>query len=232
MSDVTLVIGNKRSSSWSLRPWLFLQHHGVNFREVVVNHDQPGGQANVAKYSPSGRLPVLLSNEFAVWESLAICEFCAEWFALPAAWPMAPGARAMARSVAHEMQSGFVHLRRELSFDAARKPAPAAISAAAQADVKRIRSIWRTARARFGSRGDWLFGQFGIVDAMFAPVALRFQQYAVELDSVEREYISHVLDHHAVQAWIDSVVHGPSEARPQPAAAGGNDAIRSVARPR
>lgn len=228
MSEVTLVIGNKRSSSWSLRPWLFLQHHGVNFREVVVNQDQPGGQGNVAKYSPSGRLPVLLSNEFAVWESLAICEFAAEWFALPAAWPMAPGARAMARSVAHEMQSGFVHLRRELGFDASREPTPAAISASAQADVIRIRSIWRTAKARFGSRGGWLFGQFGIVDAMYAPVALRFHQYALDLDGAERDYVAQVLDHHAVQAWLDSVQHAPREIR-QPTT--GDDSIRSMVIP-
>lgn len=232
MSEVTLVIGNKRSSSWSLRPWLFLQHHGVNFRELIVNPDQPGGLANLAKYSPSGRLPVLLSSEFAVWESLAICEFAAEWFALPAAWPMAPGARAMARSVAHEMQSGFVHLRRELSFDAARRPAPAAISANAQADVTRIRTIWRAARARFGSRGEWLFGQFGIVDAMFAPVALRFHQYSVELDGAERQYVSQVLDHHAVQAWIDAVMHAPRETKPQAAATGSDDSMRSVILPR
>jgi glutathione S-transferase len=228
MSEATLVIGNKRSSSWSMRAWLFLKHHGVNFREVVVNQDQPGGHAIVAKYSPSGRLPVLLSNEFAVWESLAICEFAAEWFALPAAWPMAPGARAMARSVAQEMQSGFLHLRRELSFDVSRSPAPAAISASAQADVARVRSIWRAARARFGSRGDWLFGQFGIADAMFAPMALRLHQYAVDLDGAERDYVAQVLDHHAVQAWTDSVMHAPKESRSQPASTTGDDSMRSV----
>lgn len=214
MSDVTLVIGSKRLSSWSLRPWLFLKHHGVTFREVVVALDQPNSTANIVKHSPSGRLPVLLSKEFAVWESLAICEFAAEWFALPAAWPMAPSARAMARSVAQEMHAGFGHLRRELSFDAARNRVPAAVGPATRADIARVRAIWRGARSRFGAHGPWLFGQFGIVDAMFAPVALRFHQYAVELDGVEQEYLAQVLDHHAVQAWIDSVQHGAKTETP------------------
>ena len=232
MSDVTLVMGSKRSSSWSLRPWLFLQHHGVTFRELVINTEQPGSHANVLKYSPSGRLPVLLSNDFAVWESLAICEFSAEWFALPAAWPMQPGARAMARSVAQEMQAGFVHLRRELSFDAARKPAPAAISQSAVADITRVRTIWRGARARFGSRGPWLFGQFGIVDAMFAPMAMRLAQYAVPLDGPERDYVAQVLDHHAIQAWNDSVMHGPgSEQRTANAAKDAAEPVRSMLLP-
>ena len=210
MSEVTLVIGHKRTSAWSLRPWLFLQHHGVSFREVIVSQEQPGAQATIAKYSPSGRLPVMLCSEFAVWESLAICEFAAEWFALPAAWPMAPAARAMAKSACHEMQSGFVHLRRELSFDAARTPLAApSLSVNAQAEIARVRSIWRNARARFGAHGDWLFGQFGIADAMFAPVAMRFHQYAIALDGAEREYVAQVLDHHAVQAWMDHVAHAP-----------------------
>lgn len=215
MSEVTLVIGHKRTSPWSLRPWLFLQHHGVSFREVIVNQDQPGAQANIAKYSPSGRLPVLLCNEFAVWESLAICEFAAEWFALPAAWPMAPAARAMARSICHEMHSGFAHVRRELSFDTARAPlSTAPLSVNAQSDVARVRSIWRGARARFGMHGDWLFGRFGIADAMFAPLALRFHQYALPLDGPEREYVSQVLDHHAVQAWTDQGANAASSERP------------------
>lgn len=214
MSEITLVIGPKRTSSWSLRPWLFLQHHGVSFRERVITQDQPGAQADIARISPSGRLPVLLCNEFAVWESMAICEFAAEWFALPAAWPMAPAARAVARSISHEMQSGFVHLRRELSFDAARRPHTAApLSVNALADVARVRHVWRNARTRFGTHGDWLFGQFGIADAMFAPVALRFHQYAIALDGPERAYVSQVLDHHAVQAWMDHVTTAPPPVR-------------------
>lgn len=205
MSEVTLVIGSKRLSSWSLRPWLFLQHHGVNFREVVVELDQPGTRAEVLRYSPSGRLPVLLAKEFTVWDSLAICEFAAEWFALPGAWPMAPGARAMARAAACEMHSGFHHLRREWPFDAARDGIPAALSEAAQSELDRVRALWRGARLREDSKGPWLFGHFGVADAMFAPLALRLRQYRADLDGPERDYCEALCSHHAVEAWVESV---------------------------
>ncbi|MGQ0618722.1 MAG: glutathione S-transferase family protein [Panacagrimonas sp.] len=232
MSDVSLVIGSKRRSSWSLRPWLFLHHHGVGFREVVIELDQPQTRPNILKYSPSGRVPVLLSSEFAVWESMAICEFAAEWFALPGAWPMAPGARALARAAAHEMHAGFADLRRELPFDAARRPMPAAMSERAQADIERIRTLWRGARTRFGAdKGPWLFGHFGIVDAMFAPVALRLYQYAVPIDGPERAYYEAVIEHHAVEAWVESVEYemGRSSLKPQAPTAsrvrGGGEAL-------
>lgn len=206
MTDVTLVIGSKRLSSWSLRPWLFLQHHGVNFREVVIDLTQPGARAQVLRYSPSGRLPVMVSGDFAVWDSLAVCEFAAEWFALPGAWPMAPGARAMARAAVCEMHSGFAHLRREWPFDATRERLPAVLSEAARADVLRVRAVWRGARTRYGGKGPWLFGNFGIADAMFAPVALRMGQYGYELDGPERDFHDAVVEHHAVEAWVESAV--------------------------
>lgn len=201
MSDLTLVIGSKRFSSWSLRPWLFLQHHGVPFCEVIVALRQPHTAAAIARHSPSGHVPVLLGADFAVWESQAICEFCAETFALPTPWPHATAARAMARSVAQEMHAGFGHLRRELSFDALRVGPGTPLGAAAQADLDRIRAIWREARARFGQDGPWLFGAFGIADAMFAPVALRLHQYAVPVEGAEAAYVAQVRDHPAVRAW-------------------------------
>lgn len=209
MSDVSLVIGSKRKSSWSLRPWLFLQHHGVSFNEVVIELDQPQTRDRILEFSPSGRVPVLRGPEFVVWDSLAICEFAAEWFALPAAWPLAPGARAMARAAACEMHAGFADLRRELPFDAGRTPAAVVISDAAQVQVARIRDLWREARLLHGQQGPWLFGSFGIVDAMYAPVALRFQQYAIEIDGPERQYWEAVVEHHAVEAWVESVRYAP-----------------------
>lgn len=203
MTDITLVIGSRRKSSWSLRPWLFLQHHGVGFREVLIELDQPQTRENILRYSPSGRVPALLSSEFAVWESMAICEFAAEWFALPGAWPMLPAARAMARAIANEMHAGFADLRRELPFDAGRQPTPVAIGDRAQADIARIRGLWRSARTRFGGEGPWLFGNFGIVDAMYAPVALRLHQYAVPVEGPERDYCEAVARHPAIEAWVE-----------------------------
>lgn len=107
------------------------------------------------------------------------------------------------------MHAGFAELRRELPFDAGRPPAAVAINDAAQAQVARIRDLWREARLLHGQQGPWLFGSFGIVDAMYAPVALRFQQYAIEIDGPERQYCEAVVEHHAVEAWVESVRYAP-----------------------
>ncbi len=204
MSGLTLCIGSKNLSSWSLRPWLFLRHHGLPFKEILIPLDQPETRVRLMAHSPSGRVPALYHGDLRVWESIAICEYAAETFALPGAWPLKPAARAFARSVAHEMHSGFADLRRELPFNATRDPAPVTVSAAAQADIERVCTIWREARSRFGWLGDWLFGSFGIADAMFAPVALRFAAYDVPLEATERDYVRCVLAHPAVQQWIEA----------------------------
>lgn len=219
MSGLTLCIGSKNLSSWSLRPWLLMHHHELPFKELLIALDQPDTRKRILERSPSGRVPVLLHGRVRVWESLAICEYVAETFALPGAWPMDPEARAFARAVAHEMHGGFADLRRELPFDATRAPAAKEISAAAQGDVDRICAIWREARSRFGWQGEWLLGHFGIADAMFAPVALRFSAYDVKLERTERDYVDAILAHPAVQLWRDGAAHEAPARRARPAAA-------------
>jgi len=201
---LTLVLGSKTRSSWSLRPWLFLRHHEVPFEEIVIPLDQKDTRARILDHSPSGKVPCLLHGPVKVWESLAICEYAAETLALPAAWPMDPSARALARSMTSEMHAGFEKLRRELPFDALRKPAPQALGPQAAEEVARVRALWREARSQHGRGGPWLFGRFGIADAMYAPVALRFHAYGVELDGAEREYVFNLLMHPAVQEWLDA----------------------------
>ncbi|HSW14777.1 MAG TPA: glutathione S-transferase N-terminal domain-containing protein [Solimonas sp.] len=202
MQKLTLVIADKSRSSWSLRPWLFLRHHGVEFEEVRIALGRPDTREHILEHSPSGKLPCLHHGALRVWESLAICEYAAETFALPLAWPLEPAARAMARAMAAEMHAGFAELRHELPFDTLRPPMPQAYGEKAAVDIARIRALWREARQLHG-QGGWLFGKFGIVDAMFAPVALRFHQYQVPLDGIEREYMFQMLMHPAVQAWMD-----------------------------
>lgn len=204
MSVLTLYIGSKTLSSWSLRPWLLLKHHQVPFEEVVIALRQPDTHARILEHSPSGKVPLLRHGERRIWESLAICEYAAETFLLPAAWPMDPAARAYARAISAEMHSSFADLRRELPFEAHREPERKTIGDGALADIARIRSLWREARTRFGSGGQWLFGRFGIADAMFAPVALRFFLYDIELDGPEREYVDSIVLHPAVQAWMEA----------------------------
>jgi glutathione S-transferase len=204
MSEMTLYIGSKSLSSWSMRPWLLLRHHGCRFREEVIALDQPDTRARLLEHSPSGRVPVLVDGALRVWESLAICEYAAETLVLPGAWPADRAARAFARSAAAEMHASFAALRRELPFDATRDPAAKSVSGEVQADIARICAIWREAMTLHRSHGDWLCGAFGIIDAMYAPVALRFHGYAVTLPEDARAYVAQVLAHPQVQRWIES----------------------------
>jgi len=225
MPDLKLVIGTKNLSSWSLRPWFFLRQNGIPFSELLIDLDRPETQSEILRYSPSGRVPALIDQDLTVWESLAICEHLAERLGIADAWPSDPAARAMARSVAAEMHSGYAALRREMSFEATRRPEPVSLSAEASADVARIREIWREARSRFGEgNGEWLFGRFGIADAMFAPVALRFYGYAIPLDGPEQQYLWQLISSAVMREWIggaflDLAVQKPRESTPAAAPA-------------
>jgi glutathione S-transferase len=201
MSGLTLVIANKNYSSWSLRAWLFLRHTGVSFREIRVGLDEPDTRARIAQYSPSGRVPVLVDGDLTVWDSLAICEYLNERVPEVHGWPADREARAVARSVSAEMHSGFQALRNELPMNcrARRRVTP---SAAALADIERVRSIWESCRSRYGAGGPWLFGPFSIADTMYAPVVLRFRTYAVELDGSAAAYAHTVLSDAAMNEWL------------------------------
>jgi glutathione S-transferase len=201
MSDPTLVIGNKTYSSWSLRPWLLLRQAGIPFTEIRIPLYTPESSAEIAKYSPSGHVPVLLDGETRVWESLAICEWAAERHPEAGAWPEAPAVRAVARSVASEMHAGFVSLRAELPMYCRGRRKGVSPSPAALAQIERVRTIWRDCRARHGRGGDFLFGRFGIADAMFAPVVLRFDTYGVELSGAARDYAEAVKALPALREW-------------------------------
>lgn len=210
--ELVLVIGDKRKSSWSLRPWLALEATGYPFRERMIRLDRPTSRAELDAASPTGKVPVLLDGDLAVHESLAICEALAEWFPAARLWPDDPGVRALARSVATEMHGGFPNLRRELSMDLALRttltPSPAA-----QAEIDRICAVWRDCRSRFGAGGDMLFGTWTIADCMYAPVATRFRSYGVPLDATCQAYVDAVLERPAMRAWTADAL---AEAREDP----------------
>lgn len=201
MSDLTLVIGNKNYSSWSLRGWLFLKHTGAAFREIRVPLEQPDTNARIAQYSPAGRVPILINGGVTVWDSLAICEYLSETVLGGKGWPSDVNARAVARSVSAEMHSGLQALRNELPMNcrARRKLAP---SPAARADITRILSIWDTCRSQHAAAGPWLFGSFSIADAMYAPIAFRFQTYDVGLTGNSAAYAKTLLAHPAMLEWL------------------------------
>jgi glutathione S-transferase len=205
MQRPQLVIGTKRYSSWSLRAWLALKQAGVTFEEIVIRLRQPDSKARIAQYSPSGRLPFLRDDDVSVWDSLAICEYVAEMLPGAYLWPKDRSARAVARSVAAEMHSGFPALRDHLSMDVARTIALPVIPEAAQADIARIQAIWTDCRRRFGTTGGpFLFGGFTLADAMYAPVATRFRTYGVKLDPVCQAYVDAIMALPAMIEWVQA----------------------------
>jgi len=202
---LTLVIGNKNYSSWSMRPWVAARAFGIPFTEARLLLDQPDTAANIARYTHSGRVPVLLAGEITVWDSLAICEYLAEQFPDKHLWPQDVAARALARSVTAEMHSGFAGLRSAMSMNIKASLPGRGRTADAQADIGRVCEIWEECLSRFGHH-QFLFGEFSIADAFFAPVVSRFKTYGVALAPALQAYCDRVLAHPAVKRWIDEAL--------------------------
>jgi glutathione S-transferase len=195
MSTRTLVIGNKNYSTWSLRPWLVLRMARIPFEEILIPLYEPGSKAALLRHSPAGKVPILKDGDRLVFESLAICEYAAELAPEAGLWPADAAARAHARSISAEMHAGFIALRSAMPMNlrvrGRRLATP--LSPDAQADVERVGALLDDARARFGAGGPFLFGAFGIADAMFAPVATRLRSYSIALPP-------------RAQAWSDAVL--------------------------
>lgn len=210
MSELTLVVGSKNYSSWSLRPYLALAHTGQPFQEVVIALDEPDTASKIAQYTPSGRVPVLRHGDLTLWDSLAICEYLAETFPAAKLWPEDKAARAVARSVTAEMHSGFQALRSNLPMDIrGRKPGKGQDAPGVQEDIRRIQQLWRECRERFGKEGPFLFGRFTIADAFYAPVVTRFVTYDVKLDAVASAYRDAVLALPTFKKWADAAAVEP-----------------------
>ena len=207
-APMTLVIGTKRYSSWSLRPWLAARMAGVDFDEVLITLRQPDTKAEILKHSPSGKVPCLLHGSLAIWDSLAICEYLAELH--PTLWPESREARAIARAVSAEMHSGFPNLRNACSMDMCVTTPLAEIPPEVAAEVARIQALWNDCQARFGARagGPFLFGRFSIADAMFAPVVSRFTTFAIDLDAGARAYCDAVWSLPPMQEWKQAACAG------------------------
>jgi len=208
MAPLTLVIGNKNYSSWSLRAWLFMKHVGVEFQEILVALDTADTRDHLDRYGPSGRVPVLRQGKLCVWDSLAICEYVEELSGK--GWPQAREARAVARSVCAEMHSGFTTLRSLWPMNARARNRRTAVTAALEADVERIDEIWNDCRVRFGKDdGPWLFGEYSVADAMYAPVVLRFNTYGAHVSQTARWYMATVLEDAALQEWLQAAKQEP-----------------------
>jgi glutathione S-transferase len=200
------VIGNKNYSSWSLRAWLHLRESGIPFEEVPLLLDTEGFADEVRRYSPAGRVPVLVDGDVTLWDSMAIIEYVLEHVGGAVGWPADRAADAMARSVAAEMHAGFEALRDELpqNLRAEIPLADADLSDSCRRDIARVESIWATARARYGSAGPWLFGEFSIADVVYAPVALRFATYRIPLGTDAQGFVDQILRLESVQEFVSA----------------------------
>lgn len=198
---LTLVIGNKNYSSWSMRPWVALTAFGIPFNEVRVLLDQPDTSARIAEYSGAGRVPVLVAGDMTIWDSLAICEYVAEQFPDLHLWPQDVAARAMARSITAEMHSGFAGLRNAMSMSIRASLPGRGRTPEALGDIGRVCEIWEECLSRFGHH-QFLFGSFSIADAFYAPVVMRFKTYGVSLAPALQAYCDRVQAHPAVARWV------------------------------
>jgi glutathione S-transferase len=201
MADFTIYLANKNYSSWSLRGWLMLKQTGATFDEFVIPLYEPQSRAEILRHTPAGKLPTLVHGKVTIWESLALGEYLAELFPAAGLWPEDRAARAHARAISHEMHAGFLPLRRHFPMNM-RKTFDRAVIPEAQADIDRITAIWRDCRKSFGSSGDFLFGSFGIADAMYAPVVSRLLTYKVPLDRESEAYAAAVTAWPAYQEWL------------------------------
>jgi glutathione S-transferase len=208
----TLIVGSKNYSSWSLRPWLLLRHFGVGFDEVVLPLDTPEYYRRIGDYSPTGRVPAMHVGDERIWDSLAICEVANERWLGGRGWPGDPRARAAARCAAAEMHSGFGALRAQLPMDCARTPREPHWDEAAVRDIERIQQLWRGLRTSHGDGEGFLCGSFGIVDAMFAPVCVRFRGYGPALDRNAERYLDTIFALPAMQQWLRDAAAEPVRA--------------------
>jgi glutathione S-transferase len=198
-----LVVGTKKWSTWSMRPWLVLKHTGAPFTETLIPLREAGTtESAIRPHSPSGLVPALKDGDLTVWDSLAICEYLAEKF--DGLWPADPAARAQARAAAAEMHSGFASLRGECPMDLSAEPRVVELSEATHKDIRRIVALWNDMLRRHG--GPFLAGGWSIADAFYTPVATRFRTYGVMLSDfgdagAAGEYCERLLETQEFKAW-------------------------------
>ena len=207
--SLTLVIGTKRFSSWSLRPWYAMKVAGIAFDEAIIELRQPETKTEILKWSPSGKVPLLIDGAVKVWDSLAIGEYLAERFPAAGLWPDAPETRAVARAVAAEMHSGFMPTRQVCYMDLQSDTPLIYIPVDVAPDLARLDAIMSDCRTRFGAGGPFLFGRFSYADAMYSALATRVRTYRLPLGPVAAAYCDTLLAQPAMAEWIKGAAEPP-----------------------
>ncbi len=201
MAKAILVIGNKNYSSWSLRPFMAMAMADIDFEEKFVRFGEPRFSREIKKISKAGRVPVLLHNNLTIWDTMAIMEYLAETWPNRNLWPKNKAARALARSACAEMHSGFQNLRNDCPMNLRRPHGPVPMSTAILVEVARLEALWRHCRITHGKGGPFLFGKFGIADAMFAPVVTRLETFDIKVAVDTQHYMNAVLATPAFHEW-------------------------------
>ncbi len=211
MAKPLLVIGNRNYSSWSLRPYMALAMAGIPFDEKLVRFGEPQFTRAMKMVSAAGMVPVLKHKGLTVWDSLAIIEYAAETWPKMHVWPKTAAARAMARSAAAEIHSGFRGIRGACPMNLRRPKVPlkAGFSAAVMKDVKRLETLWAQCRKAHGKGGPFLFGKFSAADAMYTPVVMRLDSYAIPVSKETRKYMAAVMTTPAFKTWHAAAMKEP-----------------------
>ena len=202
MGVMLLTIGNKNYSSWSLRPWILMKHLGLEFEERLLPLDTPEFSRDIPAISPTRRVPVLQHGDLRIWDSLAICEYACD--IAGCGWPQDREIRAVARAISAEMHSGFSILRSQWPMNARALGRRSAPNPERSAELTRIEDLWTDCRTRFGAGGPWLFGEYSVADAMYAPVVLRMRTYGAHLRAPSTAYVATVLADPHMRDWLDA----------------------------
>jgi glutathione S-transferase len=197
-----LIIGNKNYSSWSLRAWLLLREAGIDFVEHRIALDLASTAAEIANFTPAGTVPVLQLDELTVWDTLAIAETVAERYPDAGLWPGDAAARAHARSICAEMHAGFAVLRNSMPMNCRAMGRKVPLPDKLTREIDRVIAIWSDCRHRYGGGEGWLFGNFSVADAMYAPVVLRLRTYGINLPESALHYPRRLLQSAAMQEWL------------------------------
>ncbi|WP_146490298.1 glutathione S-transferase family protein [Vibrio sp. T20] len=194
-----LYIANQNYSTWSLRAWLIFEHYNLNADVIKLKLFTPDFYDTLAKVTPTAKVPTLVDGDVAVWDSLAILEYVNDTYLNGAAWPTSVAERALARAISAEMHSVFFNIRNELPMNC-RAKRKLVLSEGALKDIARIDAIWSEQMEQYPE--GWLFGEWSIADAMFAPVALRVETYGIKLSDKARQYQQRVLNSPSIKKWL------------------------------
>ncbi len=206
MDKFTLVIGNKNYSSWSLRPWLLMKQAKIPFEEVIIPLFTPGYKEKILQYSPAGKVPLLKHGKITIWESVAICDYLNDIFPKKNLLPKDKKKRALARSICAEMHAGFLAFRKNCPMNVKAKKEPKDNPPELYKDVARIKAIWEECRRLSKKDGEFLFGNFTMADAMYAPIVFRFNTYGITIDGEAKKYADFMFNLPALQEWYQAAL--------------------------